>query len=94
MADLGSALEITLMALATLLVISLFFVALTRGLQWLTRVTSGERVEERRAVIPKEKEERAVIAMAAVAAYLEAERQAEARASSSESPKQKGRDEA
>lgn len=94
MADLGSALEITLMALATLLVISLFFVALTRGLQWLTRVTSGERVAERRAVIPKEKEERAVIAMAAVAAYLEAERQAEARASSSESPKQKGRDEA
>ena len=70
MDDMGFAGELTVVALGALIVISFFFIGLTRFLAWLAGRTSGERVETAEV----ERGKRARIAIAAVMSYLEAER--------------------
>lgn len=74
MADVGFGIQLTIVALVALCVIALVFIALTRGLERLIGIASRERVKEPEVAVPEEEEKTALIATAAVMAYLEAER--------------------
>ena len=76
MDDMGFAAQLTVVALGALIVISFFFIGLTRFLDWLARRTSKEKAETAEVAISaeEEKKKRARIAVAAVMSYLEAER--------------------
>jgi len=67
--DMGFAGQLTVVALGALIVISFFFIGLTRFLAWLVRRTSKEKAETAEV----ERKKRARIATAAVMSYLEAE---------------------
>ncbi len=75
----SDALVITFIAVGALIVISLFFIGLTRGLEWLAR-RSVKEVEVTTSA-EAERRKRALIAMAAVTRYLEAEGSKESRRS-------------
>ena len=68
----SDALVITIVALGALIVISFFFIGLTRGLEWLSR--RGVKEAEVSAPGEAERSKRALIATAALMRYLEAER--------------------
>mgnify|MGYP001068234000 CR=1 FL=1 len=69
MGDMGFGLKPGMVARGALLAIPLFFIAPSRDPQWLTTIPGGEREA---AVL--ERKRRALIVMAAVMSYLEAER--------------------
>lgn len=71
----SDALAITFIAVGALILISFFFIALTRGLEWLARHSVEEREVEVATSAEAERKKRALIAMAAVTRYMEAERQ-------------------
>jgi Na+-transporting methylmalonyl-CoA/oxaloacetate decarboxylase gamma subunit len=71
----SDALVITFVAVGALLLISFFFIALTRGLEWLSRRSVEEKEVEVATPAEAERKKRALIAMAAVTRYMEAERQ-------------------
>ena len=71
----SDALVITFVAIGALLLISFFFIALTRGLEWLSRRSVKEGEVEVATPAEAERKKRALIAMAAVTRYMEAERQ-------------------
>lgn len=75
MEGMGFALQLTGMALGALIGICVLFIGLVRGLGWVGRRTSREMVEEPELDTAEERR-MASIAMAAVMAYLEAERKA------------------
>lgn len=77
----SDALVITFIAVGALIVISFFFVALTRGLDWLARRSVKEKEVEVTTSAETERRKRALIAMAAVTRYLEAEGSKESRTS-------------
>lgn len=68
----SDALVITILALGALIVISFFFIGLTRCLGWLARRSVKE--EEVSAPGEAQRRKRALIATAAITRYLEAER--------------------
>jgi len=71
----SDALVITFIAVGALLLISFFFIALTHGLEWLSRRSVREGEVEVATSAEAERKKRALIAMAAVTRYMEAERQ-------------------
>lgn len=71
----SDALVITCIAVGALILISFFFIALTRGLEWLARHSVRESEVEVATSAEAERKKRALIAMAAVTRYMEAERQ-------------------
>jgi Na+-transporting methylmalonyl-CoA/oxaloacetate decarboxylase gamma subunit len=77
MGEMGLALTVTGMAIGVLFAISVIFIGLVRGMGWLGRRVSREVVEEHEPVTAEGKDSRtALITVAAVMAYLEAERKA------------------
>ena len=75
----SDALVITFIAVGALIVISFFFIALTRGLEWLARRSVQEKEVEVTTSAEAERKKRALIAMSAVTRYLEAEGAKESR---------------
>lgn len=71
----SDALVISVVAVGALILISFFFLALTRGLEWLARRSVRESEVEVATSAEAERKKRALIAMAAVTRYMEAERQ-------------------
>lgn len=71
----SDALVISFVAIGALILISFFFVALTRSLEWLARRSVRESEVEFATSAEAERKKRALIAMAAVMRYMEAERQ-------------------
>ena len=71
----SDALVISFVAVGALILISFFFVALTRGLEWLASRSVREGEVEVASSAEAERKKRALIAMAAVTRYMEAERQ-------------------
>ena len=71
----SDALVISFVAVGALILISFFFIALTRGLEWQARRSVRESEVEVATSAGAERKKRALIAMAAVTRYMEAERQ-------------------
>lgn len=90
MGDMSFALQLTVIALGALLLISLFFIGLTRGLAWLASM--GRKEKEPEVAIPGERRKRALIA-AAVTSYLEAESATSKGSKAAKSTKREGEDE-
>ena len=82
---MGFALQLTAVAFGALILISLLFIGLGRVLAWVARRASREMVKGPEVVTAEDKERRkASIAVAAVMAYLEAERKEATGAAQSE----------
>lgn len=92
MVDMGFALQLTGMALGALIGICILFIGLVWGLGWVGRRMSKEMVQEPELATAEEKGRRmASIAVAAVMAYLEAERKAATGAAQSKSKGEGGK---
>lgn len=73
MGDMGFALQLTVIALGALVLISLLFVGLGRGLQWLASFRSKDKDHE----VAMTGERKKALTAAAVTSYLEAEQEVE-----------------